>query len=389
VFWTQRYEARGRAQDDRVAKRLRSQACEVTATGGTLLVEPAEITTKTGGPFRVYSPFWRAVLAGEEPAAVLPAPRNIEPATLSAGAPKPVRLDALGLLPTKPDWAGGLRETWTPGEAGARQRLRAFLESGLVGYADERDRPDRETTSRLSPHLAAGEISPRQIWHGAQHALAEGRAKRRDIDKFLSEVGWREFSYHLLFHFPDLATKNFNPAFDAFPWASPGKTHLKAWQRGQTGYPIVDAGMRQLWQTGWMHNRVRLIVGSFLAKHLLIDWRKGEDWFWDTLCDADPANNAASWQWIAGSGADAAPYFRIFNPVLQGEKFDAEGEYVKQFVPELRKVPAKYVHRPWMAPAEVLDDAGVRLGKTYPTPIVDHGEARAAAMAAFGRIKAA
>ena len=217
-----------------------------------------------------------------------------------------------------------MRETWTPGECAAQERLKAFLADGVVGYADNRDRPDIDATSRLSPHLRFGEISPRQIWHAAQFAAAERPALSADIDKFLSELGWREFCRHLLFDTPELAMRNLQPAFDAFPWR-PDHKALRAWQRGQTGYPIVDAGMRQLWRTGTMHNRVRMVVASFLVKHLLIDWREGERWFWDTLVDADAASNPANWQWVAGSGADAAPYFRVFNPVLQGEKFDRRG----------------------------------------------------------------
>ena len=234
----------------------------------------------------------------------------------------------------------------------------------------------------MSPHLAFGEISPRQIWHAAQHARQRTPSLGSDVAKFLSEIGWREFSYHLLFYYPELARENFNTRFDGFPWRKSVKD-LRAWQKGLTGYPIVDAGMRELWQTGFMHNRVRMIAASFLIKHLLLDWREGEAWFWDTLVDADPANNAASWQWVAGSGADAAPYFRIFNPILQGEKFDPHGRYVRQFVPELAELPDAYVHKPWTAPAEVLKKAGIALGKTYPKPIVDHAEARARALAAF------
>ncbi|MGL4812417.1 MAG: cryptochrome/photolyase family protein, partial [Beijerinckiaceae bacterium] len=283
-------------------------------------------------------------------------------------------------------WAKGFHAHWQRGETGARKRLAEFLDSGLAGYAEGRDFPARETTSRLSPHLRFGEISPRQIWHAIDTVLRETPALERDAAKFRAELGWRELSYHLLYHFPDLATKNFNARFDDFPWRSDAKA-LRAWQRGLTGYPVVDAGMRELWQTGYMQNRVRMIAASFLIKHLLIDWREGEAWFWDTLLDADPANNTASWQWVAGSGADAAPYFRVFNPILQGEKFDGEGAYVRRYVPELAALPDKWIHRPWEAPADVLRAAGVTLGKSYPKPIVDHDAGRRRALAAFAEIK--
>ena len=393
VHFARRYDAEGRKIDQALAIILKEQGHDVAGAGGKLLVEPSQITSKSGTPFRVFSPFWRAVLAGEEPAAILPAPKTIPGAVLTkvklAGALAPLDLADLNLLPTRPDWAAGLRAAWTPGEAGAKARLAAFLDGPLESYADDRNRPDRDSTSALSPYLKFGEISPRQIWHAAKHTAAAHPKKQHGVDKFLSEVGWREFSYHLLFHNPDLATKNFAGRFDAFPWREPNPAVLKAWQTGQTGYPIVDAGMRELWMTGWMHNRVRMITASFLIKHLMTDWRRGEDWFWDTLCDADPANNAASWQWVAGSGADAAPYFRIFNPVLQGEKFDPDGLYVRRYVPELSAMPDKYLHRPWDAPDADLAKAGVRLGADYPQPIIDHDKARARALAAFAQLKEA
>jgi deoxyribodipyrimidine photo-lyase len=289
------------------------------------------------------------------------------------------------LEPTRPDWAGGLRKTWTPGENAARRRLAGFLEAA-ANYAGERDRPDLPATSRLSPHLRFGEVSAGETFHAAQFMADEGRVPVRDIDKFHSELGWRDFSYSLLQHNADLATRNLQPRFDAFPWRDDAAA-LRAWQRGRTGYPIVDAGMRELWTTGWMHNRVRMIVASFLVKHLLIDWRHGEQWFWDTLVDADPANNPASWQWVAGCGADAAPYFRIFNPVLQGEKFDPKGDYVRRWVPELARLRDHDIHAPWRATPLDLADAGVTLGKDYPQPIVDHAAARARALDAFKATK--
>jgi deoxyribodipyrimidine photo-lyase len=326
-----------------------------------------------------------------EPPPPLPAPAALAASTLPAGAAlTPVSVDDLRLRPTKPDWAKEMATLWTPGEAGARMQLGRFLEGAVKGYGDNRNRPDRISTSRLSPHLRFGEIGPRQIWHATRAAFESGHAsaKAYDVEKFLTEIGWREFSYHLLHQFPELANSNFQPKFDAFPWLDDAKA-LNAWQRGLTGYPIVDAGMRELWRTGWMHNRVRMIVGSFLVKHLLIDWRRGEDWFWDTLVDADPASNAASWQWVAGSGADAAPYFRIFAPVLQGEKFDPNGDYVRKYVPELAKLPKQHIHKPWAAPHPVLASAGITLGRDYPHPIVNHEDARKRALAAFKSISSA
>jgi deoxyribodipyrimidine photo-lyase len=235
--------------------------------------------------------------------------------------------------------------------------------------------------------LRFGEISPRQVWHATRHAQAANQVPARDADKFLSEIGWREFAYHLLYHFPDLGTKNFQSKFDAFPWRDIDTKELRAWQKGQTGYPIVDAGMRELWHTGTMHNRVRMIAASFLVKDLLGDWRLGEDWFWDTLCDACPANNTASWQWVAGSGADAAPYFRIFNPTLQAQKFDPDAAYVRKWVPEIAKLPDNWIHEPWNAPDAALKTAGIVLGKTYPKPMVDHSRARDRALAALASTK--
>jgi deoxyribodipyrimidine photo-lyase len=295
-------------------------------------------------------------------------------------------LESWMLEPTKPDWAGGLRETWRPGEATARARLKAFLDHGVQSYADNRDHPDRPATSALSTHLRFGEISPRQIWHAARFAAAEHPRLAGGVDKFLSELAWREFCRHLLFDVPDLATRNLQYAFDAFPWRH-DEAALAAWQRGQTGYPIVDAGMRELWHTGVMHNRVRMVVASFLAKHLLIDWREGEAWFWDTLVDADAGSNPANWQWVAGCGADAAPYFRVFNPVLQGEKFDPEGNYVRRWVPELAGLPASAIHQPWSATPLELKSVGVELGVSYPEPIVDHKAGRERALAAHAKIR--
>jgi deoxyribodipyrimidine photo-lyase len=386
VVWTRRYDAAGIDIDTQIKSALTAADITAESFNGQLLHEPWTVKTKTGSPFRVFTPFWRACQALAAPDEPQRAPRQLTAVPWSRSAPTRVGLDELGLLPTKPDWAGGLREEWTPGEAGAKQRLVDFLDDALLHYANERDLPSRASTSRLSPHLAFGEISPRQIWHAARHAAAKSGAAAQNVDKFLSEIGWREFSYHLLFHNPHLAQKNLQPRFDDFSWRSRARKDLRAWQRGMTGYPIVDAGMRELWRSGIMHNRVRMIAASFLIKHLMIDWREGERWFWDTLVDADPANNAASWQWVAGSGADAAPFFRIFNPILQGEKFDPDGDYVRRFMPELADCPSAFIHKPWLAPKAELQKAGIKLGETYPAPIVDHAEARERALAAFKQL---
>lgn len=390
IAWTRRYGAHEREVDQALKTRLREAGLEVQSFNGQLLYEPWEVKSKVGEPMKVFTPFWRAAREVRLPPAPIPAPKTIRGCDWPEKASlKPLSLAELALEPVKPDWAGGMRAFWTRGEDGAAERLSTFLADEFKGYADDRNRPDLPHTSRLSPHLRFGEISPRQIWHAAEAAVESGRspASREDLIKFLAELGWREFSYHLLFHNPDLATRNFQQRFDAFPWER-NEAALKAWQRGQTGYPIVDAGMRQLWQTGWMHNRVRMIAASFLIKHLLIDWRIGEDWFWDTLVDADVANNPASWQWVAGSGADAAPYFRIFNPIIQGEKFDPNGDYVRTYVPELARLPAGIIQQPWTASKVQLEAAGVKLGSTYPRPIIDHDQARKRALAAFEDLKA-
>jgi deoxyribodipyrimidine photo-lyase len=370
VFWNRQYEPWAIARDTLIKDKLRAQGIEAHSFNSTLLREPWELKTGSGGPYRVFTPFWRA--ARESLGAVELAP---EPKSISAPdtSPKSDSLVSWKLLPVKPDWATGFSPLWTPGEKGAQKRLEGFISDGLPLYAGNRDRPDIEATSRLSPYLHFGEIGPRQLWKAAS-AAAQSGGQEKNADKFLSEVGWREFSYHLLYHFPHLPERNYKESFDAFPW-NDSETNFRKWCRGQTGYPIVDAGMRELWTTGTMHNRVRMVTASFLIKHLLIPWQKGEAWFWDTLLDADLANNAASWQWVAGSGADAAPYFRIFNPIMQGEKFDPDGTYVRKWVPELQACDTKYVHRPWEAP----DFSRLR----YPAPMIDHATARDRALKAF------
>ncbi|WP_439541874.1 cryptochrome/photolyase family protein [Hyphomicrobium sp.] len=353
--------------------------------GGTLLHDPDQLTTQAGGPFKVYTPFWRALSQRGEIGRVLPVPTKL---LSPKKAPKSDSLTSWGLLPKKPDWAAGLREAWNPGEQGAQDSLTRFLDEALADYKEMRNRPDRAGTSRLSPHLAFGEISPRQCWSAAETASAhQGHGSDTGRETFHRELAWREFSAHLLHHVPTLPDQPFRSEFAAFPWRRDA-AGLQAWQRGLTGYPIVDAGMRELWATGWMHNRVRMIVASFLIKDLLLPWQAGEAWFWDTLVDADLANNAASWQWVAGSGADAAPYFRIFNPVTQGRTFDPAGAYVRRWVPEIASLDNDAIHAPWEVSAAVLTAAGVRLGTTYPGPIVDHAEARLAALAALDRVKA-
>ncbi len=387
VFWNRRYDEAGRNVDTAIKSALKARGVAAESFNANLLHEPWTIASKTNTPFKVFTPFWRALRAKDEPDSPLGAPGMLTFAPLPKSIAH-VALAALHLDSKKPDWADGLREAWMPGEAGAHAALKHFLKSGLPAYAALRDRPDKLATSRLSPFLHFGHVSPRQVWHAAQAAVMSGTstASSTDLEKFFSELGWREFSYHLLFHHPDLATANFQSRFDALQWRHDASA-LRAWQRGLTGYPIVDAGMRELWTTGWMHNRVRMVAASFLIKHMLIDWREGERWFWDTLVDADAASNAASWQWVAGSGADAAPYFRIFNPVLQGEKFDPDGAYVRRWIPELAKMPPAFIHRPWKATQDQLAAANVRLGETYPQPIIEHNVARKRALAAFEALK--
>jgi deoxyribodipyrimidine photo-lyase len=377
VSWNRLYDPASIARDREIKASLRVRCASYNAS---LLREPWETATRDGGPFKVFTPFFRRLRELGPAQDPLPEPQNLTPPRTWPGREN---LADWALTPSAPDWAKGFAHVWTPGEAGARQKLSRFLDGALTGYARHRDVPGIPGTSRLSPHLAFGEIGPREVWAAAPH-------NSPDTDKFLSELAWREFAHHLLFHTPSLPTANWRPAFDAFPWDASGDAQgLRAWTRGRTGFPIVDAGMRELWATGWMHNRVRMIVASFLVKNLMIDWRRGAAWFWDTLVDADLANNSAGWQWVAGSGADAAPFFRIFNPVTQAQTFDPEAAYVKHWVPELAALPPTAAHAPWSADASVLTRAGVVLGRTYPWPIVDLQQTRARALEAFAALKAA
>lgn len=352
-----------RRRDEALAQALGGR--KLVLHTSSLLHEPHRIRTGQGTPYSVYTPFSRAIFALGEPPPPLETPARLEPVPHPPG----LALHELALLPTR-DWADAFPRHWTPGEAGAQARLKGFG-AALPAYADARNNPSIAGTSGISPHLHHGEVSPRQAWHAARAAGAGGQ------DTWLKEILWREFSYHLLWHRPELPEKPLQPGFANFPW-QPDARFLRAWQRGRTGYPIVDAGMRQLWVTGWMHNRVRMIVASFLVKHLLQPWQDGAAWFWDTLVDADLASNSASWQWVAGSGADAAPYFRVFNPILQGEKFDPQGSYVRHWLPALAGVPQKFVHQPWNAPSPPRD---------YPAPIIDHAAGRARALAAYAAMR--
>ena len=385
VFWNRCYEPYAIARDKVLKELISSAGVEVHSFNGALLNEPWTIRNKTGEPFKVFTPYWRACRQYGEARAPSPVPKKLHGL---AGGVASDDLASWKLLPSRPNWAEGFEPEWTPGEAGAHAALQEFIEAKLSAYPDARDQMGAQATSRLSPHLHFGEISPAQVRAALETAAHAEPALQRGADKFMSELGWREFSTSLLFHWPELPEKNWRSSFDSFPWRD-DDVALEAWRRGRTGYPIVDAGMRELWITGTMHNRARMIVASFLIKHLLIDWRRGEAWFWDTLLDADLANNAASWQWVAGSGADASPYFRIFNPITQGERYDADGAYVRKWLPELAQLPNTLIHRPWEADGATLRQAGIELGATYPAPIVDHAAARARALAAFATLSSA
>ncbi len=378
VYWNRRYARAEIESDQQIKGHLKKSGLEAHSFNGALLREPFEIKSKTGGPYRVYTPFWNTL-------------RAIGPGRREVGAPGPQkrithsfssdRLEDWRLRPTTPNWAKEFADEWRIGEQEAAGRLDAFLGGPAARYGEERNLPGIRGTSQLSPYLALGVISPLTIWNRTERAISERMIPEGEGLKFLSEIGWREFAYHLLYHNPTMPTAPLRAQFEHFPWRD-DEAAFGAWTRGETGVPIIDAGMRELWRTGWMHNRVRMIVASFLVKNLLVPWQKGERWFWETLVDADPANNAASWQWVAGCGADAAPYFRIFNPVSQGEKFDPNGDYVRRFVPELARLPAAEIHAPWKAPT------AIRPGD-YPAPIIDLDQTRKRALEAYQSIKSA
>jgi deoxyribodipyrimidine photo-lyase len=381
VFMNRLFEPDAFARDADIAHALKAEGVECRGFNGALLRPPGHILNGAGLPYRVFTPFLKALLAQADLPELRPAPEHV-PGVRGVTSE---RLEDWGLQPTRPDWSSGF--TGTPGEAGATAALAFFLTTALKTYSRSRDLPGQAGVSRLSAHLHFGETSPWRVLEKTRAAAGDGLAPTAEADKFIAEIGWREFSAHLLAAFPQITSHAFRSEYDAMPWRDDAEG-LEAWRRGRTGYPIVDAGMRELWATGVMHNRVRMIAASFLIKHLLIDWRQGEAWFWDTLTDADLASNVQNWQWVAGSGADASPWFRIFNPVTQGRKFDADGAYVRRWAPELRRLPDKWLHAPWEAPTEVLHQAGVRLGHDYPRPIVDHAEARDRALAALKSVAA-
>jgi len=376
--WNRRYGGPERSIDAGVKAWAGDEGLDAASFQASLMFEPWTIRTGAGGPYKVFTPFWRACLDGGEPRMPSGAPGKLpHPAQNNDGElPHSDDLDSWGLLPRSPDWSAGLAEAWTPGEAGAHSRLHDFLDGPVEDYGTGRDRPGLEGTSRLSPHLRFGEISPFRVWHALRERFPHQAPA--DVGIFRSELGWREFCWQLLYENPELATRNYRPDFDRFEWQTPSDAELEAWQQGRTGYPLVDAGMRQLWQTGWMHNRVRMAAASFLVKNLLADWRLGEAWFWDTLVDADSASNPANWQWVAGSGADASPYFRIFNPVTQSKKFDAAGRYLREFIPEIAGMDDKAIHEPWKSPEQA---AG------YPEPVVGLPESRERALETYQKLK--
>ncbi len=382
VHCSRMYSPWADARDQRAAKTLQAGGVQLIIHPGSLLLEPEAGAKADGTPYQVYTPFWRGLVSRLHLSARLPAPQT--PA-LPANSPPGLSLSDLNLLP-KVNWDAEFPQHWAPGESGAHARLQQFLQQPIQAYATERDHPFTLGTSRLSPHLHFGEISPAEVWRQLTAlAGAPEAASEPGILQFAKEIVWREFAHHLLHFFPDLPSEPLRKQFRSFPWRE-DPARLNAWQRGRTGYPIVDAGMRQLWTTGWMHNRVRMIVASFLVKHLLQPWQHGARWFWDTLVDADLANNSQGWQWSSGCGADAAPYFRIFNPILQGKKFDPAGAYVRRWVPELAGLPNSVIHEPWTADPSTLAQARVKLGDSYPRPIVEHSLARKVAMVAYQRM---
>jgi deoxyribodipyrimidine photo-lyase len=381
VFFNRRFEPAALEQSRRVMAALATRGVDVHPFNDSLLFDPQTVRNRAGEPFRVFTPFWQHLLTLEDPGRRIPAPEWMpSPARWPASR----RITDPRVLPTD-GRLGGFPAHWTPGELAGQEHLRRFLDEVLRGYAHSRDLPGIRGTSRLSPYLRTGDVGPRRVWHDVLGARAGDRSEH---ESYLRQLVWREFSYHLLYHFPHSATAPLRGAFQAFPW-NDDEGAVRMWRAGRTGYPFVDAGMRELTASGWMHNRARMVAASFLVKHLLVHWLEGARWFWETLVDADLANNTMGWQWVAGSGADASPYFRVFNPVAQGRRYDPDGKYVRHWVPELASLPDEYIHAPWTAPASVLEAAGVKLGSSYPKPIVDHAAARARALEAYDSIKGA
>lgn len=378
VYWNRCYEPWRIKRDQAIKEMLKRLGVEAHSFNGSLLIEPWELLKEDNSFYKVFTPFYKkAYLKGFLTGNHISKPHKL---MISNQRIECLDLDSLKLLPTS-TWSKKVISHWQIGEEAAYKKLEYFLQNGINDYKEGRDFPDKQNVSYLSPHLHFGELSPGQIVYNMHNKVSD-----RNLEHFLRKITWREFSYYLLYHFPELPDKNFQSKFDYFPWRE-NTTLLNAWQKGETGYPIVDAGMRELWQTGYMHNRVRMIVGSFLVKNLLLPWHHGRDWFWDCLLDADLANNSASWQWVAGSGADAAPYFRIFNPILQGKKFDPEGSYISRFIPELNKLPKQFLFNIWEAPTSVLKQAGITLGQNYPRPIIDLKYSREKALQAYNSIK--
>ncbi|MEM6336598.1 MAG: deoxyribodipyrimidine photo-lyase [Bacteroidota bacterium] len=382
VYWSRHYTPPLSERDATLSDALIEDGIEVQAHKGQLLFEPGDILTGNGDIYKVYTPFWKKLKSRQDEIAdPLPSPTSI-PAPGSW--PESAGLAGLDLLPTN-DWAAQFTDYWTAGESDAQDRLDAFIRNGIEAYETDRDKPAIDGTSRLSPRFHLGELSPRYVWDQVRTYSGPGQ-RSKGVETFLKEIVWREFSYHLLYAHPETPLKPLKEKYEAFPWAEEYDAPLERWQRGETGYPIVDAGMRQLWAVGWMHNRVRMIVASFLIKDLLIPWQEGALWFWDCLVDADLASNTQGWQWTAGSGADASPFFRVFNPVSQGERYDPNGDYVREWVPELADLPKKLIHKPWEATDRQLADAGITLGETYPEPMVNHAQARERALEALKQI---
>ena len=377
VYWNRCYDPWQIELDRKIEFILKAEKIDTITRNGSLLWEPWTTLKKDGTPYKVFTPFFKKrCLSLQEPRKPIPKPSNL----IFAKIPKKTATKGNFIFPKEDNWEKKIKKYWLIGEKAAANKLDDFLKSGILSYKEGRNYPSKKNISMLSPHLHFGEISPNKIWHRVRTNV-----QSEDSAHYLSELGWREFSYNLLYYFPQLPKNNLQTKFDRFPWTY-NSEHLKKWQNGITGYPIIDAGMRELWETGFMHNRLRMITGSFLVKNLLIHWHYGKEWFWNCLVDADLASNSASWQWVAGCGADAAPYFRIFNPITQGQKFDPSGKYTRKFVPELRKLPDKYLFTPWEAPSELLDNLGIKLGKDYPYPIVDLKNSRELALNAYSFI---